>query len=95
MSPGLTLSLVYTHTWLDAQKAAFPDFSMNHKCRDFDAVLRWHDDNSVPLEKFGAIRRPEDFEPHIMVTGNPTWSLCIKLLTAAESRIQDHLSMVR
>jgi hypothetical protein len=59
---------VYTHTWLDAQKAAFPDFSMNHKCRDFDTVLRWHDLNSVPLEKFGAIRRPADFEPHIMVS---------------------------
>jgi hypothetical protein len=57
---------VYTHTWIDAQENAFPDFSMNHKCRDFDAVLKWHDENSVPLEKFGALRKPADFKEHIM-----------------------------
>ena len=57
---------VYTHTWLDAQKNTYLDFSMNHKCRDFDAVLKWHDENSVPLERFRALRRPEGFEAHIM-----------------------------
>ncbi|KAJ5132554.1 hypothetical protein N7448_006712 [Penicillium atrosanguineum] len=57
---------VYPHTWLDAQKNAFPDFSINHKCRDFGAIMKWHDENSVPIEDFGAIRRPVDFQPHIM-----------------------------
>lgn len=54
---------VYTHTWVDAQDNAFPDFSLNHKCRDFGAVLRWHDEHSVPIEEFGAIRRPRVFSP--------------------------------
>ncbi|KAL1311487.1 hypothetical protein AAFC00_001612 [Neodothiora populina] len=57
---------VYPHTWLDAQQNAFPDFSINHKCRDFEAILQWHDDNSIPLEDFGALRKPENFTPHIM-----------------------------
>ncbi|KAF7588830.1 hypothetical protein BBP40_005184 [Aspergillus hancockii] len=45
---------------------AFPDFSGNHKCLDFGAVLKWHDEHSVPIEEFGPIRRPVRFEPYVM-----------------------------
>ncbi|OKL58184.1 hypothetical protein UA08_06867 [Talaromyces atroroseus] len=57
---------IYTHYWADAQLNAFPDFSVNHKCRDFDAILKWQEDNSIDVDLFGAIRKPPDYEERIM-----------------------------
>lgn len=57
---------IYTHYWADAQLNAFPDFSVNHKCRDFDAILEWQEDNSIDVDLFGAIRKPLDYEAKIM-----------------------------
>ncbi|EMR91030.1 putative tat pathway signal sequence protein [Botrytis cinerea BcDW1] len=48
----------YGHYWVDMQENAVPDFNINHKCRDFEAILEYHDEIAVPLEKFGALRRP-------------------------------------
>lgn len=31
---------IYTHYWMDAQKHAFPDFNINHKCRDLTRYWR-------------------------------------------------------
>ncbi|KAF7956499.1 hypothetical protein EAE96_003837 [Botrytis aclada] len=50
----------YGHYWVDMQENAVPDFNINHKCRDFEAILEYHDEIAVPLEKFGALRRPVD-----------------------------------
>ncbi|TEY52546.1 hypothetical protein BOTCAL_0255g00110 [Botryotinia calthae] len=50
----------YGHYWVDMQENAVPDFNINHKCRDFEAILEYHDEIAVPLEKFGALRRPLD-----------------------------------
>ena len=58
---------VYPHFWADAQQNAVPDFSINHKCRDFEAILEWHDKHAVPLDEFGAIEIPEGKSPRIMV----------------------------
>lgn len=49
----------YGHYWVDMQENAVPDFNINHKCRDFEAILKYHDEIAIPLEKFGALRRPE------------------------------------
>ena len=57
---------MYGHFWADAQENAFPDFSMNHRCRDFEAILAWHDEHAVELKAFGAIRRPEGTKPRVM-----------------------------
>lgn len=57
---------IYTHYWADAQLNAFPDFSVNHKCRDFDAILKWQEDNSVDVDLFAAIRKPPQYEAKIM-----------------------------
>jgi hypothetical protein len=46
---------IYTHYWMDAQKHAFLDFNINHKCRDFDAILAWQEENSIPVEKFATM----------------------------------------
>ena len=32
---------VITHNWVESQRHPFPDFSINHKCRDFEAVRKW------------------------------------------------------
>ncbi|PYH46214.1 oxidase ustYa family protein [Aspergillus saccharolyticus JOP 1030-1] len=57
---------IYTHYWADAQLNAFPDFSVNHQCRDFDAILRWQEENSVDVDEFAAIRKPPDAEARVM-----------------------------
>lgn len=40
-----------THTWMETQHNPFPDMSINKKCRDFEAVLGWHEENMVPVER--------------------------------------------
>ncbi|KAK1751259.1 hypothetical protein QBC47DRAFT_351277 [Echria macrotheca] len=50
---------IYTSFWMDAQLQPFSDFNMDHKCRDFDAILAWQEKHAVPLDKYGSIRRPE------------------------------------
>ncbi|KAI5463888.1 hypothetical protein BGZ63DRAFT_506579 [Mariannaea sp. PMI_226] len=57
---------LYTHRWIDAQIHAFPDFNIDHKCRDFDAILAWQEEHAVPVEKFAEVRAPEDYKVHIM-----------------------------
>ncbi|RAK99262.1 oxidase ustYa family protein [Aspergillus ibericus CBS 121593] len=57
---------IYTHFWADAQLNAFPDFSVNHKCRDFDAILSWQEAHSVDVDAFAAIRKPPDSLARVM-----------------------------
>ncbi|OOF90651.1 hypothetical protein ASPCADRAFT_211853 [Aspergillus carbonarius ITEM 5010] len=57
---------IYTHFWADAQLNAFPDFSVNHKCRDFDAILSWQEEHSVDVDAFAAIRKPEESVARVM-----------------------------
>ncbi|PYH89273.1 hypothetical protein BO71DRAFT_453540 [Aspergillus ellipticus CBS 707.79] len=66
--PGTTPANVdiYTHFLADAQLNAFPDFSVNHKCRDFDALLAWQEENSIDVDEFGAIRKPPEHVARVM-----------------------------
>ncbi|KAF8854329.1 hypothetical protein BDZ45DRAFT_706577 [Acephala macrosclerotiorum] len=57
---------VHNHFWADALYNAFPVFSLNHKCRGFEAILEWQEENSVEVKEFEAIRRPGDYEAHVM-----------------------------
>ncbi|KAL1864375.1 hypothetical protein VTK73DRAFT_5938 [Phialemonium thermophilum] len=57
---------VYTHFWMDAQVHAFPDFYINHKCRDFDAILAFQEQHAVPVERFAEVRAPEGYKVHVM-----------------------------
>ena len=36
-----------------------PDFSVSHQCRDFDALVRYRDDNAVDLNKWLGMKKPE------------------------------------
>lgn len=62
-SPNLD---VYLHFWADANPSAFPDFNVNHKCFDFERLLKWQEENSVDIEEFGAVRRLANEEPRKM-----------------------------
>jgi len=57
----------FIHYWVDIGDEPYPDFSINRQCRDFEAVLRWQEEKSVPMSKYrGVIRKPEDAVPRIM-----------------------------
>ena len=48
-----------TMTWLETQERPFPDFSINRKCVDFDALVKWRDENALNVSKVGQIKKPE------------------------------------
>ncbi|KAH8665683.1 hypothetical protein BGZ61DRAFT_366243, partial [Ilyonectria robusta] len=39
---------IITFNWVETQSNPFPDFAVNHQCRDFDAIYEWQDKHSVP-----------------------------------------------
>ena len=54
---------VYTHFWTDTFSHPFPDFNINHRCRDFDTVLDWQRVNGVDNVAFTALKKPDDYGP--------------------------------
>ena len=50
----------YTHRWVDVEKSPLPDFSIYKQCRDFDAVLKYRDDQHVDYQSF---RKPVNVVP--------------------------------
>ncbi|KXJ93583.1 hypothetical protein Micbo1qcDRAFT_203648 [Microdochium bolleyi] len=40
---------VMTYNWMETQRNPFPDMSIQRQCRDYEAVLDWHERNLVPL----------------------------------------------
>ncbi|EEH50679.1 uncharacterized protein PADG_06758 [Paracoccidioides brasiliensis Pb18] len=49
-----------TLDWVGNRGKLWPDFSIKHKCRDFDAILNWNVENSVDGEKFNHMPLPKD-----------------------------------
>ncbi|KAF5554259.1 hypothetical protein FMEXI_2080 [Fusarium mexicanum] len=49
---------IITFNWVETQSNPFPDFAVNHQCRDFDAIYEWQDKHSVPKEWGRNITRP-------------------------------------
>jgi hypothetical protein len=54
---------IITHYWMDVQKYPIPDFDINNKCRDFDAILEWQEAHMVDYAKYEKLRRPLDVVP--------------------------------
>lgn len=52
---------VYTHIWTDALVHPFPDFNINHQCKDFSAVMEWQEKNGLDEESFVALKKPEGY----------------------------------
>jgi hypothetical protein len=51
---------VLTFNWMETQKWPFPDFFVNHQCRDFDTIVRWQEENALPLMMGRNLTRPPD-----------------------------------
>ncbi|KAG5300593.1 DUF3328 superfamily domain-containing protein, mycelia-enriched transcript [Histoplasma ohiense] len=48
-----------TVAWVGHGKL-WPDFSINRKCRDFDAIMDWNLEHAVDVEKFSRMPVPKD-----------------------------------
>ncbi|RYP78637.1 hypothetical protein DL769_003133 [Monosporascus sp. CRB-8-3] len=53
---------VYTHIWTDTLEHPFPDFNIDHQCKDFSAVLDWQKKNGLDETKFVDLKRPEGYQ---------------------------------
>ncbi len=63
---GATADIV-TQPWVSGQLHPFPDFAVNKKCRNFDAILEWHEAHMITdMEKFKALRMLEGHVPYYM-----------------------------
>ena len=51
---------LYTLNWMETQGYPFPDFNINHQCRGFDTLLEWRKENSVDINKWVAMKKPEN-----------------------------------
>lgn len=50
---------MYTYVWMESQKTPYPDFYVNKKCRDFEALKKWRDENGLDINRTSLIRKPE------------------------------------
>ncbi|KAM7195062.1 protein of unknown function (DUF3328) domain containing protein [Rhypophila sp. PSN 637] len=57
---------VYTHMWTDGVEHPFPDFSVDHTCKDFEGIKKWHEENAVDVDRFVALKAPGDAKVHRM-----------------------------
>ena len=48
---------IYTYTWMETFKEPWPDFSINHKCRNYDDLLDYADAYAVDEGKFKTLIR--------------------------------------
>ncbi|KAI0102115.1 hypothetical protein GGR51DRAFT_574256 [Nemania sp. FL0031] len=85
---------VITHEWNEEQPWPFPDFGTVKQCRDFDALLRWAEANTLPNAQsrymkhrppVGWMRTPREDDPDNMIgdatgsrNGEDTQRICIK-----------------
>ena len=58
---------IFTNAWVEGQVHPFPDFNVNKKCRNFDAILEWHERTVVRnMTKYAEMRMPQGHEPYRM-----------------------------
>jgi hypothetical protein len=43
---------------METQDWPFPDFFINHLCRDFETIAQWQEDNALPLMMGRNITKP-------------------------------------
>jgi len=75
---------LYTLTWLETQQRPFPDFSVNKKCVDWDAIIRWRDEHKLDVFKAGSVRKPEGGDQTKM--GDMYWKLYGNGTTPGDNR---------
>ncbi|KAI0149273.1 hypothetical protein BJ166DRAFT_582486 [Pestalotiopsis sp. NC0098] len=50
---------VITHNWVKGHRLPVPDFSIQHQCRDIEAVVEWQAENSIDYEVWSKMKAPE------------------------------------
>lgn len=50
---------VLTFEWMETQDWPWPDFFVNRQCRNFESIVNWQDDHSLPLMMGRNLTRPE------------------------------------
>ncbi|KAM0738168.1 hypothetical protein ACQRIT_007360 [Beauveria bassiana] len=53
---------VVTYQWLESQHRPWPDFDVNHKCRNFDDIVAWQEEHAVPVTWGRNVTRPMGFQ---------------------------------
>ncbi|WEW55740.1 hypothetical protein PRK78_001173 [Emydomyces testavorans] len=51
---------VILFNWVEGWDQPFPDFTNKHVCKDFDALLEYVNENSVPVKVFQAMKEPPE-----------------------------------
>ncbi|KAK1969087.1 hypothetical protein LY78DRAFT_745305 [Colletotrichum sublineola] len=55
---------IITQSWVEGQLHPFPDFNINKKCNNFDAILAWHEDTMInDSARFATMRIPPGQTP--------------------------------
>ena len=49
-----------TMTWMEEQENPWPDFNIQKKCIDFEALKAWRDENAEPLDKLATLKKPQN-----------------------------------
>jgi hypothetical protein len=39
---------LYTYNWIEGRPSTMPDFNVQHKCKDFEAIKKWTMEHSIP-----------------------------------------------
>ncbi|KAK4240930.1 hypothetical protein C8A03DRAFT_30897 [Achaetomium macrosporum] len=52
---------MYTHIWTDTLEHPFPDFNIDHQCKDFDAIMAWQKKHALDEEAFIRLKRPPGY----------------------------------
>ena len=48
-----------TNNWVQPLDLPWPDFNVQHMCRNHDAILAWQEANQFDDDQFDALRKPE------------------------------------
>jgi hypothetical protein len=57
----------FIHYWVDIGDEPYPDFSITRQCKDFNAILEWQEETSIPMSQYrDVIRKPLGVTPKIM-----------------------------
>ena len=81
-----------TDYWVDISDEPYPDFSINRQCRDFDSILAWQEEKSIPMSQYRkVIRKPKDVTPRIM---SLEYKYIVGLIDEDDERIEQILASV-
>ncbi|TVY78361.1 hypothetical protein LSUE1_G007173 [Lachnellula suecica] len=52
---------IFTHIWIDSLEHPWPDFQINHQCKNFDAIAEWQKENAMDEKALSELTKPEGY----------------------------------